>query len=172
MFNFPPLPNSYDDMAEDFLMGFMENRQFSAEDDFFNQFSKNERSNTRDTLRSFDLIESEDTHSEPFNFSEPVLNTLHLEQENYNPKPVELSLNLSNKKLIETEIKGGLIQKDKNGPALKFLVKSKKNIEGDLIVKPKFRKKLIVKRFTSRFTKDFRILNKIKRTKLYWSKES
>lgn len=59
------------------------------------------------------------------------------------------------------------------GPVFKFLQKKKGKEENFSIKVPhRIKKKVIIKRFSSRFTKESKVLNKVRRTRVYWEKQS
>ena len=79
-----------------------------------------------------------------------------------------LELDLQSSREIEEEL-GAPAANKTSLPPLKFLKKKAKETTSNLM---RFRKKLMLKRFSLRLNKDAKILNKVRRTKLYWKRES
>ena len=71
---------------------------------------------------------------------------------------------------IEEEIRGSFSQAAE--PKVRFLKISKKKPVNCVSESIGIRKKSLEKRFSSRFHKDSRLLNKMRRVKLFWTKES
>lgn len=87
-------------------------------------------------------------------------------------KTTELpDLELLTRKQIEEEL-FRVHQPQADAPAIRFLKIKKKKSPKTTEEVSKYRKKHLEKRFSTRFHKEAKILNKVRRTRLFWSKES